>query len=116
MEITSYRFGSMIIDNKVYTRDLKIIGDRIVDNWWRAGGHLCTMPDIQDIVSAKPHTLILGTGASGLMKPAIGLSEELGAHGIRLEVLLTEFAALRYNELRGMVGGDKVALAAHLTC
>ncbi len=116
MEISSYRFGSIVIDGKTYTKDLKIIKSRVIDNWWRKDGHVCTLADIQDIVEAKPHTLILGTGASGLMKPAPGLSTELGAHGIRLESIPTELAALRYNELCGMVGSDQVAFAAHLTC
>lgn len=116
MEITSYRFGSMVINDKAYTKDLKIIGDRVIKNWWRARGHLCTMDDIQDIVSTKPHTLILGTGASGLMKPDPGLSRQLGKYGIRLESLPTELAVTRYNELCGMVGSDQVAFAAHLTC
>ncbi len=116
MEITSYRFGSITIDGRTYTRDLKIIRNRVVENWWRSNGHTCTVSDIEDIIAAEPHTLILGTGASGLMKPAPGLSQELARHGIRLESLPTELAAARYNELCGMEGKDRVAFAAHLTC
>ena len=116
MEISSYRFGSIVIDGRTYTKDLKIIRDRVIENWWRSDGHVCSISDIQDIIDAKPHTLILGTGASGLMKPAQGLSEALGKYGIRLESLPTELAAMRYNELCQMVGSDQVAFAAHLTC
>ncbi len=116
MEINSYRFGSIVIDGRTYTTDLKIIRNQVIDNWWRASGHICTIEDIQDIIAAKPHTLILGTGASGLMKPAPGLSEELGKHGIRLESIPTELATMRFNELCGMVGSEDVAFAAHLTC
>ncbi len=116
MEISSYRFGSIVIDGKTYTKDLKIIKDRIIENWWRKDGHFCTLDDISDIIDASPHTLILGTGASGLMKPAAGLSEKLGEYGIRLESIPTELAAMRYNELCNMVGSDQVAFAAHLTC
>ncbi len=116
MKIDSYRFGAIVIDGKTHTRDLKIIGGEIKENWWRGSGHVCTVEDIKDIIEARPHTLILGTGASGLMKPAPGLSEELARNGIRLESIPTELAAMRYNELCGMVGEDRVAFAAHLTC
>ncbi len=116
MAISSYRFGNIEIDGKQYTKDLKIIDGKVIENWWRKEGHLCTINDIKDIIEATPHTLILGTGASGLMKPALGLSEKLGEHGIRLECIPTELAVMRYNELCDMVGEDKVAFAAHLTC
>ena len=116
MKIDSYRFGFIVINGKTYTKDLKIICGKITENWWRHMGHVCTVEDIRDVINAKPHTLILGTGASGLMKPAPGLSEELAQNGIRLESIPTELATMRYNELCGMVGEDKVALAAHLTC
>ena len=116
MKIDSYRFGTIVINGKTYTKDLKILGGQILENWWRSNGHVCTVEDIRDVIEARPHTLILGTGASGLMKPAPGLSEELAKNGIRLESIPTELATMRYNELCGMVGEGKVAFAAHLTC
>lgn len=116
MKITGYRFGSISIDGRDFNKDLKIIKGTIFPEWWRKQGHLLQLDDIADVMAAKPHTLIVGTGASGLMKIAPGLKEALAEEGIRLETLPSELAVQRFNELVDMEGLDRVALAIHLTC
>jgi len=116
MNIESYRFGEICIDGKSYSKDLKIIKGRIVANWWRKEGHTVQLCDIEDVIAEKPHTLIIGSGASGRLKMAPGLSGELGQYGIRLETLPTELAIQRFRELAGQLGLDQVAAAFHLTC
>ncbi len=116
MVIESYRFGQIVIDNKVYTSDLKIINGVVKDNWWRSEGHVVSPSDIDDIMAARPDIVIIGTGASGMMKLAPGLSKAFTDKGIKVEALLTKLAAKRFNELVSRLGPSKVAFAAHLTC
>ncbi len=116
MKIEFYRFGQMIIDGKKYTSDLKIIKGEIIPNWWRKQGHLLQIEDLQDIIDAKPHTLVVGTGANDLMRLAPNLATELGKLGIRLEAISTALAMERFNELIKLQGLENIAGAFHLTC
>jgi hypothetical protein len=72
--------------------------------------------DLDAVLDASPHTLVVGTGSSGRLKIAEGLSAELGKRGIRLEAIPTELAIMRFEELCGLEGEENVALALHLTC
>ena len=116
MRIESYSFGRMAIDGTVYTKDLKIIKGRIREKWWRQQGHLLQLIDIMDIVEASPSVLVVGTGASGLLRIAPDLFEELSARGIALESMATKEAAQRFSELFKTKGEDYVSAAFHLTC
>jgi hypothetical protein len=116
MKIESYHFGEIVIDGVYYTKDLKIIRGKIFDNWWRSEGHILQLCDILDIVSAKPHTLVVGTGAYNRMVLAPRLSEELKSKGILIEAFPTELAIQRFNKLLSQLGEKAVAFAAHLTC
>ena len=116
MDIESYRFGHIVINGQAYSKDLKIIDGVIYPGWWRNEGHLVTLDDVADVISAGPHTLIVGTGASGRLRIARGLAEKLGEYGVRLEAVPTELAVARFLELIEMVGLEDVAGAFHLTC
>lgn len=116
MEIKNYRFGYIEIDGLKLNKDLLIIKGQLIENWWRDQGHLVQLCDLDQVLDAKPHTLIVGTGSSGKLKIAPGLIEELGKRGIRLEAIPTELATIRYKELCGMIGEDNISMALHLTC
>ena len=70
--------------------------------------------DIQSIIAAKPSTLVVGCGASGLMKVTDQTQQVLQEHDIKLEALDTHKAVQRFNELSQ--AGANVAAALHLTC
>ncbi len=116
MKIEFYRFGQMIIDGKKYTNDLKIIKGKIVAGWRRQQGHLLQITDLSDVVKAKPHTLVVGTGANDLMRLSQDLAQSLGKHGIRLEAISTALAIERFNDLIQQHGEENIAGAFHLTC
>ncbi len=116
MKITQYSFGRITINGRTYTSDIKIVQGKIVPNWWRDQGHLLQVQDIQDIIAARPHTLIIGTGASGVMRLAPDIHEYLGREGIKVEFMPTGQAVERFNELVQIMGEDQVAAAFHLTC
>ena len=116
MKIGAYRFGEIVIDGICYKKDLKIIKGKTFENCWRSKGHTLQLSDILDVVAAKPHTLIIGTGAYGRMVLSSGLSEELKSKGIRIEALPTESALQRFNELVSRFGHEDISFAVHLTC
>ncbi len=112
--IDSYRFGEIIINGRPYNRDVKIIGEEIVPNWWRREGHHLYPEDITDILSSDCEVLVVGTGAYGVMKIDPSVQEVCQKKGLRLEAYRTAAAVERFNELAAQK--VKVAGAFHLTC
>jgi hypothetical protein len=114
MKIESCRFGEIVIDGKRHTKDLKIVAGEVHPDWWRGQGHLLRLDDLSDVLSVRPHTLIVGTGISGPMRLEVGLVETLGERGIRVAALPTQLAVKRFNDLSAELGPDAAA-AFHLT-
>jgi hypothetical protein len=114
MHIDSYQFGEIVIEGKSYSSDCIILGDSIQSNWWRKQGHSLSAEDIETIIAAKPSVLVVGCGASGLMKVTDRTEQVLKKHNIRLEALDTYKAVQKFNELSQ--AGVNVAAALHLTC
>ncbi|KPL24789.1 MAG: hypothetical protein AMJ75_02800 [Phycisphaerae bacterium SM1_79] len=114
MHIDSYQFGNLVIDGRTYNSDCLILGDCVQANWWRKQGHVLSAEDVQPVITAKPAILVVGCGASGLMKVAEDARQVLRQHDIELIALDTHKATARFNELREK--GQDVAAALHLTC
>ena len=114
MHIDSYQFGKIVIDGTAYNSDCLILGDSVQPNWWRKQGHLLAVEDLQTVIAANPSILVVGCGASELMKISEDLSQVLREHGIELFTANTNKAVIRFNELSGK--GEYVAAALHLTC
>ena len=75
---------------------------------------MLAVEDLQTVIAANPSILVVGCGASGLMKISEYLSQVLQEHGIELFTANTNKAVARFNELSGK--GENVAGALHLTC
>ena len=114
MHIDSYQFGKIIIDGAEYSSDCIILDNSVRANWWRKRGHLLSAEDLQSIITAKPSLLIVGCGASGLMKISDEAREVLLEEEIQLEAAETGKAVERFNELSET--GVNIAAALHLTC
>ena len=113
--IDHYAFGNMTIAGRAFTSDLRIFPDgRIAPNWWRRQGHLLQIEDLSDLLESRPDLLIVGTGASGTMRPAAGLQEALQKAGIEVHFLPTAEAVQRFNASLG--GSARLAACFHLTC
>jgi hypothetical protein len=110
--IQSYDFGHIVIDGHEHTRDVIILPDRVVSDWWRKDGHSLVPEDLEDVVSEIPSRLVIGTGAYGRMKPQPRAIDDLRARGIEVEVLDTGEAVVRY----GKLDPAQTAAALHLTC
>jgi len=110
--LEGYRFGRLVVDGEEETRDVIVLPDRVVRNWWRIDGHSLVMEDLEDVADDLPERLIVGTGADQRMRPDPALIRDLEKRGVNVEVLPTDRAVERYREL----DPAKAAAALHLTC
>ena len=67
--IAGYRFGRVTVDGREVTRDVIVLPDRVVENWWRRDGHALAWVELEDVVDELPSRLVVGTGADQRMQP-----------------------------------------------
>ena len=111
--IDSYQFGFIVVNGKKYASDVIIFPDRVRDNWRRKISHQLCLDDIAEVITENPELLVVGTGASGLMKVLPEVRNGVGAQNIKLIVEATSEACNTYNQL---CHSQKVVAALHLTC
>jgi len=105
-------FGWIVVDGRQETRDLIVLPDRVVRNWWRRDGHALVLDDLLDVLDELPAHLIVGTGADGRMRPDPDTVQQLQERGVTVEALPTGQAVRRFGEL----DPAGAAAALHLTC
>ncbi len=108
--IEHYSFGEIKINGKKYTSDVLIVGGT-VSNWWRKQGHVLNPEDLTLLISENPETLIVGTGAYGVMKIPEKTIKFIEDHNMTLIAEETGKAVETFNKTTG-----KKAAALHLTC
>jgi hypothetical protein len=113
MKIDSYSFGRITVEGKTYTKDVIIFPGRVLSPWWRKEGHYLVPEDLDEVVMARPDILIVGTGASGVMRVPPETVQFMGSKGIIVEVANTTKAVEVFN---GAPKGKTVVAALHLTC
>jgi len=111
--IDSYQFGLISVDGKQYTSDIIVFPDRVEDNWRRRDSHQLCLDDIAEVMAEKPEVLIVGTGASGVMKVLPEVQQAADAQDIKLIVETTDKACHTYNRLSH---SHRAVAALHLTC
>ena len=67
--IQDYRFGHVTVEGRELTRDVIVLPDRVVENWWRANGHELVWEDLEDVIDELPPRLVVGMGADRRMRP-----------------------------------------------
>jgi hypothetical protein len=110
--IEGYRFGRLVVDGEEQSREVIVLPDRVITNWWRADGHRLVLADLDDVLEELPGHLLVGTGAYGRMRPDPEALDQLRERGVEVEALPTGEAVRRYGELdpRGTAAG------LHVTC
>ena len=116
MRIEAYDFGSITVDGRTFTNDLKIVRGDIIADWWRIEGHRLQAADIDDVLKARPRVLVVGTGDPGMMKVSGEVRTSLAELGIELVEHPTRRACEEFNNLVAAGDPATVAFAAHLTC
>ena len=97
-----------------YSSDCLTLAGSVQPNWWRKQGHSLSVEDLQTVIEARPSVLVVGCGASGLMKMPDQTRQVLQEKDIQLETLDTHKAVQRFNELSQE--GANAAAALHLIC
>jgi hypothetical protein len=110
--IEGYRFGHLVVDGEEQTRDVIVLPERVLTNWWRADGHRLVLADLEDVLDELPERLVVGTGAYGEMRPDPEVLDLLRQRGVEVEALPTDEAVRRYAEL----DPRHAAAVLHLTC
>jgi hypothetical protein len=110
--LEDYSFGRLTVDGHEHTRDLIVLPERVVPDWWRRDGHSLAMEDLDDVLDELPPRLVLGVGAHGRLRPDPAVIAELERRGVQVECLPTDAAVRRYGEL----DERRTAAALHLTC
>ena len=111
--IDSYQFGLVVVNGKRYSSDIIIFPDRVRGDWWKKRGHQLCLDDIAEVIAENPEVLVVGTGASGLVKVLPEVKQSLEAQGIKLIAEPTNEACNIYNQL---CHSQRVVAALHLTC
>jgi hypothetical protein len=111
--VESYSFGRIRVGGETYTKDVIIYPDRVFSPWWRVEGHLLQPADLEEVVGFGPAVLVVGTGASGVMRVPTETVRFLEEKGITVYVERTDEAVERFNRA---AGDGTVVAALHLTC
>lgn len=110
--LEDYSFGRVVVDGEEETKDVIVLPERVVRNWWRRDGHALVLEDLEAVLDELPTRLIIGTGAEGRLKPDPATISQLEERGIEIVVLPTGEAVRRY----GASNPAETAAALHLTC
>jgi hypothetical protein len=110
--LENYSFGRLTVDGRQETRDLIVLPNRVVTDWWRRAGHSLAVEDLEGVLDELPGRLVLGVGAYGRLRPDPAVIAELERRGVEVECLPTDEAVRRYGEL----DERQAAAALHLTC
>lgn len=110
--LEGYSFGRLTVDGQEHTRDLIVLPERVVSDWWRREGHSLVIEDLDEVLDELPARLVLGVGAYGRLRPDPRAVVELERRGVEVECLPTDAAVRRYGEF----DERRTAAALHLTC
>jgi hypothetical protein len=110
--LKDYRFGHLVVDGREESRDVIVLPRRVVRNWWRKDGHGLVLEDLDEVLAELPARLIVGTGATGQLRPDSSALDQIRHRGIDVEVCRTEEAVRRYAD----ADPASTAAALHLTC
>lgn len=114
--INDFSFGSIVIDNKKYRRDVFIYPDGRVKP--RKGGILGDQSikrnEIERLIEYNTVIIIIGTGTDDYTRLAAEAKNLVKEGKINLAILPSHQTVNDYNELTGQ--GKKVAKLIHITC
>ena len=109
-KIETYRFGHLVVDGQIYTKDVIILPDQVLGGWWRQEGHAVRSDDLAAVLEADLEILIVGQGASGRMRVTSEVEQALQVANIQLIAQSTKRACQTYNQMREQ---RRVAAALH---
>ena len=117
-KVSSFDFGSIVIDGKQYGYDVVLLPDGSVKEREASkamfGSHAIRKGEIEELSKAKPETLIVGTGTSGMAEVSQDAEAYAREAKLNLVVLPSSEAVEKLNQL--VDEGKRVAALIHITC
>jgi hypothetical protein len=113
--IENYSPGHVVVDGIEQNRDVIVLPNRVLPNWWRRDGHSLVIEDLEEVIDELPERLVVGCGYAGRLEPDPSVIDALRSRGVRVEALPTDQAVARFEELEAR-DPTAVAAALHLTC
>ncbi len=110
--IEELQFTKLVSGGKVYRAPCIVYPDSVDGRWWRSDGGRFAPGDFDSVVEKQPDIVILGRGLLNKVEVMPETLQRFAAAGIECEVLDSNQAADRYNEL--LAAGKKVVAAFHL--
>jgi hypothetical protein len=75
--IEAYRFGRVVVDGEEQARDVIVLPDRTVANWWRADGHELTLADGPTRPQRRPVRRVRPSRSAAARPARLGLAAGL---------------------------------------
>jgi hypothetical protein len=113
-QIEQYSFGNMKINGTVYQQDVIVFPKKVLSGWWRREGHSLSEEDLKQVLDYHPDVLIVGTGASGMLRVPETTRKTLRKMNIQVMAQKTDQAVECFNE--HIEKGRNAVGAFHLTC
>ena len=119
--IQEYHFGSIIINNETYTKDVEARWTGEVLLWKRQESHVIDIEDVKSAVEQNPEIIVIGVGESGMARITEGAQNFIIEAGIKLITDKTGEAVRTFNvicdeSLEEEGKQEKVIGLFHLTC
>lgn len=111
--IQEHKFGSFIIDGKLFLGDIKIL-DSKVRYWTKREFHTVNIKDIKELVESQPKIIVVGTGNSGLLELSPEAKQLILSNRINLFIDKNTEAIKKYNQ--SISENKKVSAIFHATC
>lgn len=116
--VNSLSFGSIVIDNKKFSRDVLIFDDGTVEQrWgglWMFGSHSIKRNEVERLLRDEPEIVIIGTGTNGKARLDSEAGGWLKTKNLEVLILPSYEAVTKLNEIVDQ--GKKVACLIHITC
>ena len=113
--IDAYRFGKIVIDGRVYTKDVIILGKEVFHPWWRKEGHKVFPEDLTWAIEHGAKAFVFGTGFYGIVKITEETKRFLQENNIPYKPLKTGNAVKEYQQMEEEERME-TAFCLHLTC
>ena len=116
--VNSFKFGSIVLDGKKYSRDVFLFPDGGIrkrkGGFWKFDSHSIRREEIEELVKSTPDVLIVGTGTDGAAKLNQDADAFLKGSEVESVVIPSQEAVDKFNELSAQ--GKHPAALIHITC
>ena len=116
--VDSFQFGSIVINGRKYGRDVLLFPDGTVrerkGGFWKFGSHAINRADIEELVTAKPEVLVVGTGTNGRARVTPEAEACAREANIGFTSAPSSEAVRQLNQL--IDEGRRVSALTHITC